>query len=186
MDRHGLCPRDGKTWSDLKVRIEGNTHFVIARRERSEGRGNPSCLEERGWVCLFAYWFTVDRHGLRPRDDKSEGEWGMIWAVRLQHTVCHCEEDDSPTRQSTACNGGDRVLQYARGSQSIATGLRPRDEKGCRANFKKLGFFFFWGTRGFTVAHKENSSIALTFAEGDNRINTSDHIAPNADCNCPH
>ena len=36
----------------------------------SEGRGNPSWLEERGRVCLFAYWLTVDRHGLRPRDDK--------------------------------------------------------------------------------------------------------------------
>ena len=33
------------------------------------------------------------------------------------------------------------MLQYARGSQSIATGLRPRDEKGCRANFKKLEFY---------------------------------------------
>ena len=110
----------------------------------------------------------------------------MVVCGSMTYTPCHCEEDDSPTRQSTACNGGDRVLQYARGSQSIATGLRPRDEKRCRANSKKLGFFFFWGTRGFTVAHKENLGIALTFIEGDNRINTSDHIAPNADCNCPH
>ena len=36
----------------------------------SEGRGNPSCLEERGRVCLFAYSFKVDRHRLRPRDYK--------------------------------------------------------------------------------------------------------------------
>ena len=59
-------------------------------------------------------------------------------------------------------------------------------ENGGEQTFKKLRFFPFWGTRGFTVAHKENSGIALTFIESDNRINTSDHIAPNADCNCPH
>ena len=29
-------------------------------------------------------------------------------------------------------------------------------------------------------------TASFTFIEGDNRINTSDHIAPNADCNCPH
>ena len=45
-------------------------NFVIARKERSERRGNPSYLEEGGRVCLFAYRSTVDRHGLRPRDDK--------------------------------------------------------------------------------------------------------------------
>ena len=35
----------------------------------SERRGNPSCPGGGGRVCLFAYWLTVDRHGLRPRDD---------------------------------------------------------------------------------------------------------------------
>ena len=43
------------------------THtLVIARRERSERRGNPSYLEGDDPVSLFAYWFTVDRHGLTP------------------------------------------------------------------------------------------------------------------------
>ena len=28
----------------------------------SEGSGNPSSLEGRRRVCLFAYWITVDRH----------------------------------------------------------------------------------------------------------------------------
>ena len=28
----------------------------------------------RGRVRLFVYWFTVDRHGLRPRDEKGEGK----------------------------------------------------------------------------------------------------------------
>ena len=66
VDRHGLRPRDDKVGEEM---VSG-TMFVIARKARSEGRGNPSCLEGRGPVCLFAYWFTVDRHGLRPRDDK--------------------------------------------------------------------------------------------------------------------
>jgi hypothetical protein len=74
VDRHGLRPRDDK--------VRGNecngwfgyiAIFVIARRERSEGRGNPSCLGRRGLVCLFGFWFTVDRHGLRPRDYKVRG-----------------------------------------------------------------------------------------------------------------
>ena len=43
MDRHGLRPRDD-SWK-IEVPIL-HTHIVIARRERSEGRGNPSCLEE--------------------------------------------------------------------------------------------------------------------------------------------
>ena len=45
-------------------------NFVIARKERSEGRGNPSCLGGDDPVSLFVYCNTVDRHGLRPRDDK--------------------------------------------------------------------------------------------------------------------
>ena len=64
VDRHGLsalamtrCGSDG-------VYQSRTTHYVIARKERSEGRGNPSCLEGRDRVCLFAYWLTVDRHGL--------------------------------------------------------------------------------------------------------------------------
>ena len=41
----------------------------------------------------FAYWFTVDRYGLRPRDDKT----GECPAPR----PCHCEERPTGgTRQS--------------------------------------------------------------------------------------
>ena len=54
------------------MRFDQHTQLVIARKERSEGRGNPSYLEEGGRICLFAYWPPVDRHGLRPRDDKAE------------------------------------------------------------------------------------------------------------------
>ena len=49
-----------------------------------EGGGNPSGLGGRVRRCLFGFWFTVDRHGLRPRDDKS-GCGGS--AVRLLRTI---------------------------------------------------------------------------------------------------
>jgi len=42
-----FSPRDDKG--------DGGVLFVIARRERSEGRGNPSCLGGRGRGCLFGY-----------------------------------------------------------------------------------------------------------------------------------
>jgi hypothetical protein len=41
-------------------------------------RGNPSCLEGHKRVIRFASWFTVDRHGLSPRDDKGEGGYGSV------------------------------------------------------------------------------------------------------------
>ena len=46
------------------------TLFVIARRERSDRRGNPSCLEERVRLVSSltgSQWIAT---GLRPRDDK--------------------------------------------------------------------------------------------------------------------
>ena len=49
--------------------------FVIARRERSEGRGNPSCLE--GYFLIMRFGESVDRRGLRPRDDK-----GVIFTMK--------------------------------------------------------------------------------------------------------
>ena len=65
VDRHGLSPLAMKrSERNGGVQFGSNTIFVIARKERSEGRGNPSCLEGRDRVCLFAYWLTVDRHGL--------------------------------------------------------------------------------------------------------------------------
>jgi len=42
-----FSPRDDKVCGEWHGRFGYNAHFVIARRERSEGRGNPSCLEGR-------------------------------------------------------------------------------------------------------------------------------------------
>jgi len=71
---------------------------------------------------------TVDRHRLRPRDDK-------IWTYEIGDSVhqahCHCEERTKwPTRQSTACDGGVRIsavrLLVHSGSPRA---FSPRDDK---------------------------------------------------------
>ena len=67
-------------------------------------------LRGRGRVCLFVYWFTVDRHGLRPRDDKVEYAVRLVRASGsprpqgarddkrgMVRSVCHCEEGTQVT-----------------------------------------------------------------------------------------
>ena len=71
VDRHGLRPRDDKSGIFHHEGSEKNEVLILSLREGQDGRrGNPSCLEggRTGW--RFVYWLTVDRHGLRPRDDK--------------------------------------------------------------------------------------------------------------------
>ena len=48
------------------VRFGYNTIFVIARRERSERRGNPLHAMGAYGQCEIASRLTVDRHGLTP------------------------------------------------------------------------------------------------------------------------
>jgi hypothetical protein len=47
------------------------THHVIARKERSERTRQSTVCNGRVRTMRFASLLTVDRHGLRPRDDKS-------------------------------------------------------------------------------------------------------------------
>jgi hypothetical protein len=47
-----------------KSEVNGAFTFVIARRERSGRRGNPSCLGRTRAGMRFAYCVTVNRHGL--------------------------------------------------------------------------------------------------------------------------
>ena len=68
VDRHGLRPRDDNTlFCDYTEVLRYTTTVSLRGATR---RDNPSCLE----VCVrgmrFAYRVTVDRHGLRPRDDR--------------------------------------------------------------------------------------------------------------------
>ena len=65
------------------------THFVIAKRERRKLRGNLSCLGGRGWGCLFGYSGPVDRHGLRPRDNKGE-EKKIVFTEVLVPVLDYC------------------------------------------------------------------------------------------------
>jgi hypothetical protein len=56
--------------------------FVIARRERSEGRGNPSCL---GSYCLkvrYGYCGTVDRHARKGL------AMTRVFRTRVEIAVC--------------------------------------------------------------------------------------------------
>jgi hypothetical protein len=73
----GLRPRDDKGGVFYH---EGNEEvkFSFCHCEE-DGRTTRQSIvfreSERGW--RFAYWLTVDRHGLRPRDDKG-GENGIL------------------------------------------------------------------------------------------------------------
>ncbi|MDC3335964.1 hypothetical protein OAV71_05595, partial [Opitutales bacterium] len=76
-------------WSDTRYKPV-TTRFCHCE-ERAERETRQSIVSWKTRTsCLFAYWFTVDRHGLRPRDDKIGKEWEC--AVRFQHDPCHCEE----------------------------------------------------------------------------------------------
>jgi hypothetical protein len=80
-------------------------------------------VRDEGRFCLFASRLTVDRHGLRPRDDKVKGR---MWLVRLDCDLCHCEERaERGTRQSIGCNGAYGECGSLPGSQWIATGFQP-------------------------------------------------------------
>ena len=58
-----------------QLKLEGYT-FIMTRRE----------IRVR-----FGYGGSVDRHGLRPRDDKG-GVFTMKGVKRLRFPFCHCEE----------------------------------------------------------------------------------------------
>ena len=73
MDRHGLRPRDDRVWGHGGVRFGYITIIVIARRERSEGGGNPPCLRvTRTGLSLRLLVHTGSPRAFCPRDDKIE------------------------------------------------------------------------------------------------------------------
>jgi hypothetical protein len=71
VDRHGLSALAMTRWErNGGVRFDSNTIFVIARKERSEGRGNPLDAMDAFGECDSvpgSQWIAT---GLSPRDDK--------------------------------------------------------------------------------------------------------------------
>jgi len=66
-----FSPRDDKVWGNGGVRFGYITIIVIARRERSEGGGNPPCLRvTRTGLSLRLLVHTGSPRAFCPRDDK--------------------------------------------------------------------------------------------------------------------
>ena len=101
-------------WQGCRVvfdHIVNHTLFVIARRERKWRTRQSIVSRVSRSICLFAYWFTVDRHGLSALAMTRRGED----AVCVKDTVCVSINIHSlviarrvhkqPTRQSIVSQG---------------------------------------------------------------------------------
>jgi hypothetical protein len=105
------------------------THHVIARKERSERRGNPLDAMDAYRQCDSlpdSQWIAT---GFRPRDDKVGKEWGC--AVRFQHDLCHCEEGTQVTDAAIHCmqwTRTDCAVRFSAHSGSPRA-FTPRDDK---------------------------------------------------------
>ena len=86
---------------------------VIARRKRSEGRGNPLHAMGASGLCGSVFVTQWIATGFQPSRWQEYEE--MKYAVRSQHAVCHCEKDDSLTRQSIVSRGRFQTCLFAYG-----------------------------------------------------------------------
>ena len=120
--RTSACPKTNS-------RETRNSSSVIARSDQGEGRGNPSCLEVCGRGLRFASWITVDRHGLRPRDDNTR--IATIRESALPHDSVIARSDQGEGRGNPSClEVCGRGLRFASWITVDRHGLRPRDDKG--------------------------------------------------------
>ena len=114
VDRHGLRPRDDKLGKEWWGSI--HTHSCHCEEgSASDRRGNPSCLERMRTTCLFAYWFTVDRHGLsalamtRSGEDAVCGEECSVRADDHTHSLSLRGGNASDRRGNPSCLEGTRT-----------------------------------------------------------------------------
>ena len=157
MDAHGQCGTiTGSQWiatgyalamtgwgKESSVRFEYRTNtFVIARRERSERRGNPSCLGGDDPVSLFVYCNTVDRHRLSAL---AMTRWGKESSVRFEYrtnTFVIARRERSERRGNQSCLGGDDPVSLFVYCNTVDHhGLRPRDDN--RFAIRQIEIFLF-------------------------------------------
>ena len=99
------------------------------------------------------------------------------------HTLCHCEEGTKVTDAAIHRVPGEaddlslRLLAHSGSPRAYALAMTRVVENDGEQTFKKLRFFFFWGTTAFPVSHKESLGITFAFIEGNNRIDSSDYIS---------
>ena len=97
-------------------RADNHIHSLSLRGgHASDRRGNPSYLGGEGRVCLFAYWITVDRHGLaalamtRSGEDEVCGEECSVRADDHTHSLSLRGGHASDRRGNPSCRGGTRT-----------------------------------------------------------------------------
>ena len=81
VDRHGLSALAMTRWWGMTWAVR--VHHTLSLRGGSEARDAAiHRVSKEAYGCRFAYWLTVDRHGLRPRDDKTGKMEYYEWTLK--------------------------------------------------------------------------------------------------------
>ena len=89
VDRHGLRPRDDKLEKEWSVGFDDDTRTLSLRGGSGARDAAIHRVSREGdRVLRFAYWSPVDRHGLRPRDDKTGKTEYYEWTLKKLKRIC--------------------------------------------------------------------------------------------------
>jgi hypothetical protein len=117
----GFRPRDDKVGSDGSVRFGYNT--ILSLRGESGAR-DVAIHRVPGEADDLSPRVLVHSGSPRASPSRRQGSGVRRWTVGGLLACCHCEERaERETWQSTACNGGGRLVYSLTGSQWIATGF---------------------------------------------------------------
>ena len=92
-----------------RVVINGSEHNFVIARDAAIHRVS----EDASRFCLFACWFTVDRHGLRPRDDKVGGRNVVNSIVTTRSLSLGGRSEVRDAAIHVVLRGGGRVCLFA-------------------------------------------------------------------------